>query len=164
MADKDRLVAKRMRKRTAAAGAGILGLALLLSWLLNLFNFGGGGDGGEGPDDPDQGQALVSAMDPEQDVIPADQPRLGDYQVLDILIDERLYLVRAGGSQDEYLAKPLAEVVRLADQASGNADGIRVRISRRKTARVSDQDNLTKALIDAGIVEDSILRQDEFVD
>ena len=163
MQDKDALVKKRMKKRTAAAGAGIVGLALLLSWLLNLFNFGGG-DGGDGDKDADSGTAAVSMVAPDADVIPVTQSQMGNFKVLEILIDDRSYYVRAADSDDEYLAKPLDEVIRLTKTAEGNADGIRVRISRRKDARISAQQDLQRALQDAGLSEDDWLLLKEYVE
>ena len=157
------MVKKRMKKRTAATGAGIIGLALLLSWLLNLFNFGGG-EGGDGDKDADSGTAAVSMVDPNADVIPVTQPQMGNFKVLDVLIDDRSYFVRAAGSDDEYLAKQLDEVIRLTKTAEGNDDGIRVRISRRKDARISTQQDLQRALQDAGLSEDNWLLLKEYVE
>ena len=47
----------------------------------------------------------------------------------------------------------LTKVVALAKAASGDEDGIRVRIYRKPSSRASTENELQDALIDAGITE-----------
>ena len=50
----------------------------------------------------------------------------------------------------------LPELIRLIEQAPGDADGLRVRVYLKSTARASAEENLKTALKEAGINEASI--------
>lgn len=152
----------RGKKRAVVVGGGVIGFALLLSWLLGLFPNMGGGDG-EG-----DGDVMVNVEDPDRKTTeeppPEPQDLIGDIKVLEVLIEDRQYLVREPGADGQYVVRPIETVVELAGQVPGNEDGIKVRIGRRSSARFSTQDELEQRLRQAGISEDAVFVQKEFVD
>jgi hypothetical protein len=81
-------------------------------------------------------------------------------KVLHVLIDGRQYLVeRPADGGLEYQPVPLDEVIKLAQAASGDEDGIRVRINRRGTARATAEIALREKLLAAGLSPESIREQ-----
>lgn len=160
---------RKFGKRTAVAGG--VGLAVLLGWLLSMLpGFGTGGSGDGDSDSESEGVAdtvLVEALD-DSDVVSSIAGRndssTGNARVLDVILDSRAYLVRLDPENPEELTeRSLEQIVALVKAASGNEDGIRVRIGRRENARVTTQKDLRSALAEAGITDDEILMLQEFV-
>ena len=80
-----------------------------------------------------------------------------------ILIDERSYLLKIPGTpQDIFRPSTLDRVVQLAKMVSGDVNGIRVVILRRETARVTAEQNLKAALVEAGISANAVYMPNHF--
>lgn len=159
---------KRSRTRIAAAGGGLLGLGLLVAWLLNLLpNFEGPGTGKPTDD------VAVSLTNPQQTVDGGSEPETsqttpspssGELEVVDVLIDDYDYYLRSAEKSDGLKPVALDEVIELARQATGNEDGIRVRITPRANARYTAQSRLTQRLTEAGLSRDEIFLLQDFAD
>lgn len=85
--------------------------------------------------------------------------------VVYVLIDGRNYLLRRG-TEDKVPFQPasIEEVLQAAQAATGDDNGIRVRIEQKSSARETTEQELKKSLHDAGIPADSIRWKDEPVD
>jgi hypothetical protein len=152
-----------MRKRTAAGG--VLVVAVLVGvWLSGLFRgFGPGGGGGNGEGEAShRAEFPVSAEAPEtrpdQDPnAPAEPAR-----VVDVLIDGERYSVRRaiqGGAA--WRPAELDEIVRLATNAPGNEQGLKVRIRRRSTSLPSAEQRLEEALLQGGLSSTEVYKVEE---
>lgn len=103
-----------------------------------------------------------AAPNPEADATP-DSPTptpVVPQEVLDVRIVGRTYQVLFTGGVDgetvEYQPAELSQVVELAQSASGDDNGIRVRIELDDTARMAEWLALKDALKDAGLSENSL--------
>lgn len=172
-----------MRKRTAAAGVGAVGLAAYGLWLLpDLGDFGLGGDGdvagitldptGEDADDvapappfpaddeladpAGTADAGAAGGDPALSESANDDPPLA---VADVRIDGAEYWVlRRLASDGREVREPLSaeQVVALADRMPGDPAGVKVRVARTPDAEAGAVDDLMDALSAAGLVDDQI--------
>lgn len=83
-----------------------------------------------------------------------------DPQVLAVLVEEEHYAIgERAGNRREYRPASLNTLVEAARQHAGNADGIRVRVARRKS-RAAAEIRLRDELFKAGLTEDAIEWQD----
>ena len=150
-----------MRKRTV--GGGIVVVAALVGvWLSGLFKgFGPGGTGeGEGDGPAEYRAAVPTSTEAEDadDTSPLSEPA----RVVEVLIDGETYSVRrsiAGGA--EWHPADRDEIVRLADAASGDSQGVRVRIRRRSTSLPSAEQELEEALLQAGLSSTELHKVEE---
>ena len=172
----------RSRPFNKASKAGVGGLALVFGFLLYmLFRPGGTGGGtsatSENPDSEDSRPALVSGTAvipgaataqtsdrPDSSDLPdEDQHALKD-NVLTVLIYEHSFLVRVSpGDEPVYRPVELGRVVELALRATGDSNGIRVRIIRRESARAAAEENLKQSLKRSGIGSDALHMSEQFV-
>jgi len=99
---------------------------------------------------------------------PIHKPAEESAEVIDVLIDGQTYFFRpAGGEQncpEKYRPIELSELIRLAKQAHGNHDGIRVQIARRKASRASAEQRLEDELTKARLPRNSLSWQTDLVD
>jgi hypothetical protein len=164
----------------AAVGGGALLLAFLL-YMLFPFGLGSGSGQGEsegesGGESSSTGDAMVTSrpmttpgMDALNDPSPLssftdDEKRALSDDVLTVLIDEHDYLVELP-SDSEPVYRPLAldRIVAVAELATGDANGIRVRVLRRDSARASAEEKLRLELKRAGIESNAIHMSDSTV-
>ncbi|HUG91163.1 MAG TPA: hypothetical protein VML55_10030 [Planctomycetaceae bacterium] len=150
-----------MRKRTAAGGIVVVAAVVGL-WLSGLFKgFGPGGTGEGDGDGPAEHRAEVPTSLQTRD---DDNPPLSSdpAQVVEVLIDGEQYSVRraiAGGAA--WRPADLDEIARLAESASGDAQGVRVRVRRRSTALPSAEQQLEEALLQAGLAGTEVHKVEE---
>ena len=125
-----------------------------------LFRSGVGIPGG-GAVGPTQPTAVESPQKPPKPKTETDRPvPTDDPQVLQVLIDDRQYAIaERGENRMEYRPAALEALVEAARQHAGNADGIRVRVARRKS-RAAIEIRLRDELLKAGLTEDNIEWQD----
>jgi hypothetical protein len=90
--------------------------------------------------------------------------------VLTVVIMEYDYLLpirsvdRTIDEQVEYRTVEIADVVRLAGEATGNENGLRVRVLRHRTSRASAEQQLLSALAAAEITGDAVYMASELRD
>ena len=175
-----------MRKRTAAAGVGAVGLAAYGLWMLpDLGDFGLGGDGSVAgitldPTGEDAEEVAPAPRFPADDAAPADaiaaeglvnpagsadvpeSPDVGEgpgVAVADVRVDGAEYWVlRRFASDGREVREPIsaAEVVTLAGTVPGDPDGVKVRVARTPDAEAGAVDDLMDALAASGLVDDQI--------
>jgi|GEM_PF-1526483 len=161
---KQELIMAKRPKRLMYAGGGVLILGIILGQYFGLtpgINTGSG-DGEEKKESPADSQAIMAST--QSDIVPVliqpepnPEPKQKKTQselplkVLDILIDNRSYLVKASSQpQDQYRPAEIGEIVQQAKQASGDEDGIRIRVYRKGSARVIPESLLKDELKKAG--------------
>lgn len=150
--------------RNVLGGVLIAGIAagLYLGDLFKGFGFGnslGLGTGGKSSTSQatktgtDEGAAKTvqtnTTIKPETPKKPAKTH--ASHQIVKVVIADRSYFVR---SADGDQATDLAEVVDLVKSATGDDDGIRIRIYRKPTSRTSTEIALRDALLEAGVKEE----------
>lgn len=147
-----------LRNGARVGAIGVLLLVAVLVLLLGRFGLGPAGGGGPQNSSPSQAEVRDAGETP-----PAEQP-LEDADVagvvsvptsLDVWVEEREYLIAdpaAGGRR----RATLEEILQLASQATGDADGVRVRIRRMPSARVTAWMRLYEALMQAGLPEEAV--------
>lgn len=157
-----------MRKRVAG---GVVLVAIGIGiWLSNLFTgIGPGGAGsniGLSPDinatlekgESTAGDTSLTSLEGETSGSTAPERPI-------VVIDAQEYFLEqrtADGS--EYVPTSLEEIVKIAQQAEPDADGIRVQVKRRGSSRHSAEAALDAALREAGLSEEQIQRHAGFVD
>lgn len=163
-------------KRLMYAGGGVLILGIILGQYFGLtpgINTDSGPGESEKPTQAsDDTQAILASSEsdivpiliepePQQDKSQLDVP----LQVLDILIDDRSYLIKSAAQpQDRYRPAEIAEIVKLARQTSGDEDGIHIRVYRKGSARVTPESQLKEELKKAGLSQQMIDWKTHLVD
>ena len=150
----------RVKTRTIAGGLVVVGAVLgtFMSGLLPGFGSGSG----VGAQDAGDNSPPVSPNKAQQEPAPAEKPAVSEVvteasaAVLDIRIDNHDYVVTDNASATGVRNIDLDEVIKLAQRATGNDDGIRVRILRSQSARLTAWLTLHDSLLKAGLSEDSI--------
>ena len=158
---------------TRAATGGIAAvIAVILLMFMNGF---GSGDGDS--DSDDGGDNLMVSTDPQSDRQDSDTDNESDVSggltddeqkaledgILEVLIDDTEYFLVLPGDDPIYRPTPMADLIRLAGQAKGDSNGIRVKILRRETSRTKAEVDLKQALEDAGIGEDAVYMPSELL-
>lgn len=149
------------RKRNILGATLIAGI-VVGTYLPNFWNgFGGGSIVGVGVGDPKTGtpsqDSEDSASKPEDKAKPVEsdsKPLENVPPVIKVVIDERSYFLRSAEG-DRPIEVP--EVIALAKAAAGDADGIRIRIYRKKTSRIKAEQDLQDSLVAAGVSDSAIL-------
>ncbi|MCA9014746.1 MAG: hypothetical protein KDA77_05370 [Planctomycetaceae bacterium] len=163
-------------KRLIYAGGGVLILGIILGQFFGLTP-GINTDSGPGESEKttrpaDDTQAILASS--ESDIVPIliePEPKQDSSQlevplkVLDILIENRSYRIKsAAQSQDRYRPAEIDEIIRLAKQTSGDEDGIRIRVYRKGSARVTPESQLKDELKKAGLSQQMIDWKTHLVD
>ena len=78
----------------------------------------------------------------------------GTHRVVKVVIADRSYFVRSTIGD---VPTDLNQLVKLVKAATGDEDGIRIRIYRRPTSRTTTELALRDALLDAGIAEEHVV-------
>lgn len=92
---------------------------------------------------------------------PKETPEPLDF--IDIMVDTSNYSVSRGGVGN-YRDLTLSQILTLAKMTTGNDDGLRVRILRKKTAKYLSYATLRSELVAAGVEADSIRMPHDLVD
>jgi hypothetical protein len=157
--------------RRATTGALIVIAALVATLFMN------GPGAGTGDDDGDaevSSEELVASAHPEDAMLKASENPGGltdSEQValsggtLQILIDEFDYFMQVPG-QEQTTWEPieLSRLTKVAQQASGDSNGIRIRIQKRVTARASAEREILQQLNAVGIGADAVFESSELVE
>ena len=149
-------------KKMMYAGGGILALGIILGQYFGLtpgIN-SGPGEAEKTADTADEESRNIMAST-ESEIIPVliqpepkQEKSLAEIplKVLDILIDDRSYLIKAASQpKDKYRPADINEILTLAKQASGDEDGIHVRVYRTGSARVDPEASLKEELGKSGL-------------
>lgn len=149
-------------KKMMYVGGGILALGIILGQYFGLtpgIN-SGPGEAEKTADTADEESRNIMASS-ESEIIPVliqpepkQEKSLAEIRlkVLDILIDDRSYLVKAASQpKDKYRPADINEILTLAKQASGDEDGIHVRVYRTGSARVVPEASLKEGLGKSGL-------------
>ena len=176
-----------MKKRTAAAGTGAVGLAAFgLWWLSDIGEFGLGGDGGGpmaftvDPTSPDADvepapQFSEAASDPAGPAggaageglvedVPEDAPPIA---LADVTVDgDRYWVVKRWASDGVPVREPMTadEIVAMTNSVPGDPSGVKVRVARTPDAEAGAADDLMNALRGSGLVDDQIDYRTQLVD
>ncbi len=163
------------RKRTILGGTLAIGLIAGI-WLSDKlphmgsgFGLGSGGDGILGK--PDVNNVAVQAGDGSTKSDTEEQgskPKRTDAEPLDdvltILVEDRHYAVwRKTRKGNGYFPAELDELVQLSLSAKPNDEGLRVRILRSESARVTAWQKLQSELVQAGIPAEAIVLTKDLV-
>ena len=151
----------------------ILGAVLMAGIMAGFYlgdlwkGFGGGSTMGVGLGDPSSQSSGKSSEDetaksesntasnkPEDDPKSAAQPVVDVPPVIKVVIDDRSYSIRSADG-DEPVEIP--RIVELIKAATGDVDGIRVRIYQKLSSRTSAEIALRDALTAAGISDAQVL-------
>ncbi len=152
-----------------------IGIGALLSYLLPDFGFGLGTGGDVGIGNPPGSNAagtIVGTGDESSESTaetPTDTPEstdtAGPVATVFVMIDGREYLLRRGPEgKAPYKSARLEQVVQAAQEATGDDNGIRVRIAQRSSSRETAERALRMKLEEAGIPGDAIRWKDEPTD
>ena len=138
----------------------VLGLVLVAGVIVGTYlpdfwkGFGGGSTVGVGIGDPKAGSKTESVETP---TTLSDEPTstapVNVPPVLKVVVDEQTYLIRS--TEGDRPVK-ISEVVALVKAAAGDADGIRVRVYRKKASRMAAGHALQDAFVAAGISESAV--------
>ncbi|QDV20746.1 hypothetical protein Pan153_54240 [Gimesia panareensis] len=153
----------RKPKRLMYAGGGVLILGIILGQFFGLtpgINSGPGQGEDQSESQPEESSSSIMAST-ESDVVPVlvqpepkPQKTLAELplQVLDILIDDRSYLVKAESQpREQYQPAEMEQILKLVARATGDEDGIKVRVYRTGSARVVPEKVLKEELKKAGL-------------
>lgn len=172
---KSRERVRPLRSLTRAASGGVIVMVVLL---VGLFMRGpGSGSDGEGSDGgfgTRRRSELTAAAETDELVLAAqandggltdnDQALLAG-NILNVMIDEHVYLVQASGSElGSWYPVKLDRLIEVARQAPGDTNGIRVRIQKKLTARASAEHRILSALEQAGIGRDAVFESSDLID
>lgn len=157
-----------VKKRTIAGGLLVLGAVFgaFMSGLLPGFGSGSGIGVQSAGSNPTVAAPVEAAREPA----PVEEPVNTNVEttappaVLEIRIDNHDYFVRDESSATGVRQVNLDEAVKLAQATTGNDDGIRVRILRSQSARLSAWTSLHDSLINADLTQDSIRMPKELVE
>ena len=128
----------------AAAGA-------ILSMLGGLFpGFGSGNGSGEGNGDV---QITTSTDQEPIEATPSAQALEVD-GIMDIIIDDTTYLIQK--EDNTKIELKLEEIAERAPEMTGNAQGVKVRVSRMRSSLLSAERQLEKALQEAGLTDQQV--------
>ncbi len=141
------MATKKKVSRGLKVGGGLIVLGVVagtfLAKLLPEF------EGGDGVLPGAKSQAKVESQTEEVPDREAEKEiTLGSDRVLRIAIQNRSYWLDSDANRNEL---SLEQVVRLAKEAPGDENGIRVHIRRDETARAKAEEDLQQALLDAGL-------------
>ena len=161
MAEKSRGMLFRKRNVLGAALVAGIGVGLYLGKLPGIGNGGNGFFGFGVPadnkrtdsegDDKSSDDAIslpapVESTPADSDAIPSD--------VVRIAIDEHKYLVQSKGKE---IPIALSDLVEHVKKATGDVDGIKLKIFEKETARAKAEEDLKAALAEAKIDEKQVL-------
>lgn len=163
--EQESLMSKR-RTRMMYAGGGVLALGIILGQFFGLtpgIN-SGSGEGKEEVSPDENPQAILASS--ESEIVPVliqPEPEQSKSEsqvplkVLDILIDNRSYFIKAASQpKDNYRRAEIEEIITQAKNAIGNEDGIHIRVYRKGSARVIPESLLKDELKKAGLSPEMI--------
>lgn len=156
---------KTLRLMGVLVVAGI-GIGAALSYLLPDLDFGLGSGGIGLSTGKSETQAVgIDAAPPAETATQSTPEPVAPPAVVYVLIDGREYLLRPG-PEGKAAFKParLEEVVEAALSATGDDNGIRIRIAQKSSSRELAERALRAKLDEAGVPKDSIRWKDEPVD
>ena len=156
----------------AAMGGAIVIVALLLAMFLRGPGTGEGDSSGTTDSSgdatfvasADSSDVMLEASDESGGLTELEQSALSGNTLL-VLIDEHDYLVRVSGDAgDAWQQIKLDRLIEVAQHATGDSNGIRIRIQKRSTARASAEQKILTELEQAGIGRDAIFESSELTD
>jgi hypothetical protein len=163
------------------AGGFVIGVAALAFYIGMHFKGPGLGGSGSGDGGPAPGEATQPSTSGATESVPATGTDIaGDEAVLastgtsttptpasplvTVIISGDKFLLSTTGDEGQATPAELAEVARAALAATGDGQGIRVRIFRKKDATAGAKLDLFSKLSDAGVPSEAIQDMKEFLD
>jgi len=141
--------------------AAVVGVAALLNGLINGFGLGSGTEGTPGQNSEEQ-TAQEEPDESSEETATDESPEVGSEGPVEILIDEREFLVRASSGSGWSPISVDALVKAIADSKSD--DGIKAKVFRTPGARASAEEELQSALDDAGVDTTTVVVADELIE
>lgn len=156
------------RKGLVVAGGILVAIGIYLGTLFQGWELGVGesGTGDKSPQavsSPSRGPSLSDLADesasegtspPDASAERTAEPVSGSTKRLDVIIDGREYLLVSSEGQSPQSIS-LEKLVGLIPAATGDDDGVRIRIIRRKSSRVTTELALQEKLTEAGVPADA---------
>ncbi|MEO1998692.1 MAG: hypothetical protein ABGZ17_25890 [Planctomycetaceae bacterium] len=139
----------RNKKRPVVLVSGVLGVGLLIGMLIGLLpDWNTPGEGGN----PETSKsAATDPPDAQASIVPANTSAATPaVEKLDILIDGHKFLIKSGKAR-VYRELKLGELIQKAQATTGDEDGVRVEVVRRKNSRASAEEALRNGLLEAGL-------------
>ena len=161
------------RKVTRTASGGIIVIVALLAVLFMQGPGTGDGESSDPGSSSSDSELLAStnaggvplATDQQHGGLTDNEQAALSGKTLVVLIDEHDYRVQVSGDDPEaWTPIELARLAEVARHATGDSNGIRVRIQKRVTARASAEQKILLELEKVGIGEDAIFESSELVD
>ena len=157
-----------IKKRTIVGGLLVVGAVLgtFMSGLLPGFGSGSG----VGAQSSGGNSAQIAPVGVQPETAPIEEPIVAKIEtsarvpVLEIQIDNHDYFVTDNDSKTGVRKVDLDEAVKLAQETTGNDDGIRVRIVRSRSARLTAWTTLHDSLVKADLSLDSIRMPKDLVE
>jgi hypothetical protein len=160
--------------RQRLAGGVLIGVAALAFYIGTQFKGPGLGGSGSGDGGPNPGQATnpSTSTTPTTDLVGDEAiqattvatPPTPSSPLVAVVISGNKYLLSTTGDETRATPSELAEVVRSVLSASGDGQGIRVRVYRKKDATTGAQFDLSTKLGDAGVPSEEIQVMQTFLD
>ena len=158
--------------RQRLAGGVLIGVAALAFYIGTQFKGPGLGGSGAGDGGPTPGQATSPSTATTADLVGDESiqattvatPTTPSVSLMAVVISGDKYLLSTTGDETQATPSELAEVVRAVLSASGDGQGIRVRVFRKKDATTGAQFDLSTKLGDAGIPSEEIQVMQTFLD
>lgn len=151
---------KRFRYRYIIGGTLLLGV-LAGVWLSNFLQGIGTGDGIGIGQSGMSGVSVSTTAGPADLGISSDSPATDVPQSLRVVIRDRSYFLR---DQETEQPQALSDLVALARSVPGDEDGIKVRVFRSRSARVTAELGLRDALLEADVPESAIFISQDPID
>ena len=160
--------------RQRLAGGVLIGVAAVAFYIGTQFKgpgLGGSGSGDGGPT-PAEAPGASTSTDLVGDesilatttVPPTTTPTPQSSPLVAVVISGNQYLLSTSGDETQAAPAELAEVVRAVLATTGDGQGIRVRVFRKKDATTGAQFDLSAKLGDAGIPSEVVQVMQKFLD
>ena len=161
--------------RQRLAGGVLIGVAALAFYIGTQFKGPGLGGSGAGDGGPAPGEASSPSTATPTDLVGDEAiqattaptpttPTTPASPLVAVVISGDKYLLSTTGDETQATPAELADVVRAVLSASGDGQGIRVRVFRKKDATTGAQFDLSTKLGDAGIPMEEIQVMQAFLD
>ena len=164
--------------RQRLAGGVLIGVAAIAFYIGTQFKGpglggSGSGDGGPTPASPPGASTSTDLAGDEatmvSTIVPATLPATAtpttpSSPLVAVVISGDKYLLSTSGDETQATPAELAEVIRAVLATTGDGQGIRVRVFRKKDATTGAQVDLSSKLGDAGVPSEEIQVRQQFLD
>lgn len=155
-----------MRKRALLGGVAVVAVVLTAFFTGIIPGFGGGSGTGDGTStslSAETGEETTTTETAGETTTPDPPlPTTVPQELVQVVVENDMYGLQIPDGR--YKVVPMSEVVEAAKSATGNEDGIKIRILRKASAKVVAWSTLADELEKAGIARTAILIPKKLVD